>query len=361
MHRHLPSLTAALLLVATLACAGTTQNLRVEGLPQYTCPSSTPRPTHTQPATSLPTYPPYFAANLSAYQVVPNANTVTVQWIGQSAGEIRLSYAGLMTVYPYTWTGSGGPLTVDTIPGPAHSGAYMLAIPLTVTYATVTLSASSIAGSSRTFAVTRVTSPLDIPPNPPPGGAPGAITATPRPTYTPWPTPTEYVRTHDYFTGDAVYTPRQASGLRLRFRVTAVESLPAAPDEDGSPRSVFVWTVEVKNVGSVEYDLFPAGQMYVSTVTLASGAEVEGVWGASLEAAETAGLTPDYILTDLQPGDSRSFTLAAFGPPGTARRIAYVLDVTARSAAQPTLVPGQNVVSWINEVNTVCTGEIEEP
>ena len=50
--------------------------------------------------------------------------------------------------------------------------------------------------------------------------APGSITPTPRPTYTPWPTPTEYVRTNDYFVGDAIYTGQQPSGLRLRFRVT---------------------------------------------------------------------------------------------------------------------------------------------
>lgn len=352
-----------LLLAAAIACAGTVQNLRVDGLPQYTCPSSTPRPTHTQPATSPPLWPPYFASNLSWYQVAPNFNTITAQWTGQSAGTVYVAYSGTMSTYPYYWAGSGGYIAVDTIPGPTRTGLYPITIPTTVTYATVSIYASGVTGSSRSYTVTRVyyyiyPNPL----NPPPGGAPGSITATPRPTYTPWPTPTQYVRTNDYFLGDAIYTPRQPSGLQLRFRVTEIRDMPAAdPDRDGQLQSIYLWTVEIKNVGSVEYDVFPAGQMYVSTITLPSGGDLEGVWGASLAAAEEAGLTPNYEMTDLQPGQTKTFTLAAYGPRGTARRIAYVLDVTARGGTMPTIVPGQNVVSWINEVNTICTGDIEEP
>ena len=52
---------------------------------------------------------------------------------------------------------------------------------------------------------------------------------------------------------------------------------------------------------------------------------------------------------------------AAYGPRGTARRISYALDASARDGLNPTIVPGRNIVSWINEVNTICTGEIEEP
>jgi len=362
-YRQRPiTLAAMLLLAAAIACSGTVQNLRIDGLPQYICPSATPRPTHTQPPTSQPLWPPYFASNLSWYQVAPNFNTVTAQWTGQSAGTVYLSYSGSMSTYPYYWPGSGGYLAVDTIPGPTRTGLYPITIPTNVTYATASLYASGVAGSSRSYSITRVYYAIYPVPYPPPGGAPGSITPTPRPTYTPWPTPTQYVRTNDYFVGDAIYTPEQASGLRLRFRVTDIQAQNAvALDRYSQPQSVYVWTFEVKNVGSVEYDLFPAAQMYVSTVTLASGGEVEGVWGASLAAAEEAGLTPNYEMTDLQPGETKTFTLAAYGPRGTVRRISYALDVTARAEGFPTVVPGQNVVSWINEVNTICTGEIEEP
>jgi hypothetical protein len=354
---------AILLLIGALACAGTAQNLRVEGLPQYLCPSSTPRPTHTQPPTDQPLWPPYFASNLNWTQVAPNFNTITAQWTGQSAGTIYLSYSGSMSTYPYYWPGSNGYIAVDTIPGPTRTGLYPLTIPTTVTYATVSIYASGVAGSSRSYPVTRVYYAIyPNPLNPPPGGAPGSITPTPRPTCTPWPTPTQYVRTNDYFVGDAIYTAEQPSGLRLRFRVTDIRAQNAvAPDRYGQPQSVYVWTFEVKNVGRVEYDVFPAAQMYVSTITLPGGMETQGVWGASLAAAEEAGLTPNYEATDIQPDETKTFTLAAYGPRGTAHRISYALDTSTRDGLNPTVVPGRNIVSWINETNTICTGEIEEP
>ncbi len=362
-YRQRPIILAAmLLLAAAIACAGEVQNLYIGDLPQYLCPSSTPRPTHTQPPTGQPLWPPYFASNVSWYQVAPNFNTITAQWTGQSAGTVYLSYSGSMSTYPYYWPGSGGYLAVDTIPGPTRTGLYPITIPPNVTYATISLYASGVTGSSRSYTVTRVYYAIYPVLYPPPGGAPGSITPTPRPTYTPWPTPTQYVRTNDYFVGDAIYTSEQPSGLRLRFRVTDIQDMPAAKvGEEGQPQSIYLWTVEIKNIGSVEYDVFPAAQMYVSAITLPGGMETEGVWGASLAAAEEAGLTPNYEATDIQPDETKTFTLAAYGPRGTARRISYALDASAREDLNPTVVPGRNIVSWINETNTICTGEIEEP
>jgi hypothetical protein len=355
-------MAAVLLFAAALACAGQVQNLTIGDLPQYLCPSSTPRATHTQLATSLPSWPSYFASNVSWYQVAPNFNTIYAQWTGQSAGTVYVSYSGSMSTYPYFWAGSGGYFAVDSIPGPTKTGLYPITIPTDVTYATIGIYASSVAGSSRSHSITRVY--YYIYPNPlipPPGGAPGSITPTPRPTYTPWPTPTPYVRTNDYFVDDAIYTSTQPSGLRLRFRVTDIYDVAAVePDEDGQQRSIFVWAIEIKNVGSLEYDVFPAAQMYISTITLPSGIETEGVWGASQAAAEEAGLPSSIVITDIQPGETKSFTLAAYGPRGTARRIAYALDTTGRDPGNPTQVPGRNIVSWINEVNTICSGDIAE-
>ena len=69
--RRMIILASIVLLLSALACAGTAQNLRVDGLPQYVCPSSTPRPTHTPLPTSPPYWPPYFAANLSSTYLRP--------------------------------------------------------------------------------------------------------------------------------------------------------------------------------------------------------------------------------------------------------------------------------------------------
>ena len=77
------------------------------------------------------------------------------------------------------------------------------------------------------------------------------MTPTPRPTYTPWPTPTQYVRTNDYFVGDAIYTPEQPSGLQLMFRVSNISDLPAlepdaslAENSEAVYESAFAWQEE---------------------------------------------------------------------------------------------------------------------
>jgi hypothetical protein len=100
--------------------------------------------------------------------------------------------------------------------------------------------------------------------------------------------------------------------------------------------------------------------MYVSEIVTPGGNSLAGVWGANLAAAEAAGITPTYDPVSLQPGQTQLFTLAAFTPDGTAYRVSYALDLTERGGG-PTQVPGQNIVSWLNAVNTVCSGEITEP
>ncbi len=362
-HRLAVSVAGLLLIVMMgIACSGTIETMKIAGIPQYTCPSDTPKPTHTQPATSQPLWPSYFAANLSWYQVAPNFNTIYVQWTGQNAGTVYVSYAGYMTTSPYYWPGSNGYIPVGSIPGPTQTMVYPIVFPTGVYQATISIYASGVGGSSRTYSVTRVSYPIYPTTYPAPGGAPGNITATPRPTYTPWPTPTLYVRTDDYFVGDPIYSPPQPSGLHVRYRVTSVTTYPTNKrDATGQPQAIIAWELEVKNIGTIPYSIFPAGQMYVSTVTLPGSGETNGVWGASLAAAAEAGLTSAYEMIDIQPDETRTFTLAAYAPQGTARRLSYVLDVTSRGNGEPTIVPGQNVVTWINEVNTICTGEIEEP
>jgi hypothetical protein len=107
--------------------------------------------------------------------------------------------------------------------------------------------------------------------------------------------------------------------------------------------------------------------MYVSTVRLAGGSEVSGVWGPSLAAAAEAGITfnpaMNWDMTDIRPGQTRTFRLAAYGPRGAVVRIAYAMDASQRQPGglNPTEVPGANIVAWLNQVNTECTGEIGAP
>src|SRR5258708_12866735 len=76
------------LLAASVACAANAINMRVNGVPQYICPSATPQPT------SPPNYPGSFLANLDYAWVDPIRNVVQVDYVAQNAGTIQVSYSG---------------------------------------------------------------------------------------------------------------------------------------------------------------------------------------------------------------------------------------------------------------------------
>lgn len=195
-----------------------------------------------------------------------------------------------------------------------------------------------------------------------PGYTLPGVTSTPRPTTTPYPTPTPFVMRppQNFFIGDAIYTGGFVSSISARLRLMNVVTLAASAAPNGSPRSLVRWEVEIKNVGDAPYDVFPAWQMYVSTVTTASG-DIEGLWGASRAAAAEAGLSTPLEAVALAPGETRLFALAAYIPSGTARRFAYALDPTTRPVPETPGVPGANVMVWTNSTNTICAGELAEP
>ena len=87
-----------------LACAATPDSLRIDGLPQYICPSATPRPTDTPRPTSPPSYPSTFLANLDYSHVDVTRSLVNVRYLAQSVGAVQLSYSG-MTLSGQLWTG----------------------------------------------------------------------------------------------------------------------------------------------------------------------------------------------------------------------------------------------------------------
>jgi hypothetical protein len=350
------SVALAAIITAILACAGTPDNLRIDGLPQYICPSATPRLTDTPRPTSPPTYPFTFLGNLDYTYVDTTRSVINVRYLAQSVGSIQLAYSGI-TSSGQPWLGSGGFITIGYAPYglPGVTGNYPLFVPSEVNSATITI----YGGTAYTFTVTRYFYPLSGSPYLYPCCLTPPIYPTPVPTYTPYPTPTPYVRTNDYFVGDSIYAI--TSSLRIRFKVTDIRSTPSTvPDRSGSLQNVYVWRLEVKNIGETEYDLFPAIQMYVSEIVSTGGGTVDGVWGASLKAAEAAGISPTYDPVGLAPGQIQTFALAAFGPVGTAYRISYALDLTTRGNG-PTQVPGARIVSWLNATNTVCKGEIQEP
>lgn len=189
---------------------------------------------------------------------------------------------------------------------------------------------------------------------------PGA-TSTPRPTTTPYPTPTPFVMRppDEFFVGDAIYTGGFFSPISARLRLLSFQTMTASP-AFGNPRSIVVWQVEVKNMGATNYDVFPAYQMYVSTVTTSSG-DVDGLWGANTDAVSEAGLSVVLDTVTLVPGQTQTFTLAAYIPAGMPKRFTWTLDPTTRPTPATPGVPGSNLLVWMNAINTICAGDLAEP
>ncbi len=371
-------------MLAILACSGelTPESVTIGELPQYVCPSATPIPTDTPLPTSPPTYNRFFTANLSNYQVGFNTSSTQVQWYAQSAGNVYVSYSGSMTSSPYFWSGASNVyIGYSPYNQPSRSGSYTIIIPSTVTYATITVWAGS---TTRTFTVSHIYGSVTQFYPPPSGGAPPPIYPTPRPTYTPYPTPTLYVRTNDYFLNDPIYTSPDEDYLNIRFRVISMDSQsfqgtptpnpPKTPVPGTNPtpiyaESLYTWTFVVKNFSADQtYTIYPPAQSFVSSITLPSGATQDILLFPTYEAAQLAGFTDfsGYAGHTLEPGDEVTLRLAAKGPQGTLYRVSWVMDASGRpepaNPAEPTpIVAGDNIVSWINEVNTDCVGEIAEP
>ncbi|GEM_PF-1324493 len=356
------ALAGGCFMLIVLACVGTYNTMQVAGLPQYTCPSSTPRPTSTAYPTSLPTYPTAFQADLDYYFVDPVRSTVFIQYMGQSVGPVNVTLSG---IFPNGSPWSGGTFQATYFaPGtPGWASSYPVSIPLSLQAATIRIVATYYVYN---FPVAVYLTPQPAAPrNPGPSCCiPNPIYPTPVPTYTPYPTPTEYIRQNDYFIGDWIY---DLNGTKLGYKVTSIESRPTNTlGPSGLPQTMFVWTLSIKNRGTREYNVFPAAQSYVSEIVLPSGESESGFWGTSVAAGLEAKAGSNYDMVSIEPGQTHDFLMAAYGPVGQARRIGFALDFTARPTPgdiRPgaTQVAGRNVVIWLNEVNTICKGDIREP
>lgn len=130
-------------------------------------------------------------------------------------------------------------------------------------------------------------------------------------------TPTPYIITppQDFYLGDTAFVGGTSSPMRVRFRLQNAFAYPTSPDDDGTPRRIYAWQLEVKNAGSEDYEIFPALQMYLSEISAAWGT-VNGEWGSAQAAADKAGLTIDNEVYTLAPGQTRIFRFAALAPAG---------------------------------------------
>lgn len=187
--------------------------------------------------------------------------------------------------------------------------------------------------------------PTPVPPTaaPPPTTLPGTLVPLPTPLPPP-PTPYRIVPPQDFYVGDAVFVGQPGAALRLRFRLENVQTLPAPPLA-GSPRSLYVWSLEIRNLGSVDYETVPVALMIITRLATASG-EVSGTWNTSDVAMTAAGITNENY-DALTPGSTRVYRLAAYAPAGTVRQFAYLLDGS-----------GTNRITWVNATNPYCSGDV---
>ena len=165
---------------------------------------------------------------------------------------------------------------------------------------------------------------------------------------TPTPYPTAYVLQPpaDFYVGDAVFVGTSASENGVRLRLLAVQTIPHGGE------AVVTWSLEVLNIGLEEYLVFPTAQMYLSAMQTTLGTET-GVWPATREAADAIGVPFDPDVYALTPGMMRVFDFAAFAPAGDAAGFTFQLD--------PTVSEGSPVVTWVNQTNPYCAGDIAIP
>jgi hypothetical protein len=346
---------------AALACQGDVPNMTVHGLPKYVCPSATPRATHTPLPPDPPTYPAAFGVTLDYRFIHPGRTLIHVQYLAQNVGTVSMIYS----IISPTGSVSTSPLIALTYTGnsPGVQVNYPLALPLSMNYATLTVSSTL---GSQSFTINLSASSADPAPNPPPCCLPSPIYPTPRPTFTPYPSPTPFtmVAPDAFFLDDPIYNYQPPVQLRLRMKSPIREGL----------FQLFIplfaaaaWQIEITNVGSVEYDFLGAGYTYVSEMN-ANGVRTTGVWPSSHTAATFLGITEQaYGPQALKPGQTITIQVAAWVPVNAhVSKIALLLNpYHSGDPGWATFVPGSGkegtVIHWTNAVNTICKGEIVRP
>jgi len=175
---------------------------------------------------------------------------------------------------------------------------------------------------------------------------PGFPTALPTRTLLPA-TPYRIVPPRDFYRGDAVFVGQPGAALRLRFRLVNVTAQAAPPTPGGSARNLYSWSVEIRNLGTTDYETIPLAQMVISTISTASG-DLEGRWRTTDAALRAAGITNENY-APLLPNTTRVYRLAAYAPAGSARRLTFTLDAE-----------GSNTITWLNQPNPDCFGDVAD-
>lgn len=174
--------------------------------------------------------------------------------------------------------------------------------------------------------------------------------STPRPSYTPWPSPTACTSMNYYF-DEEVYTDAAPDSLNLALALGNVRRYNSSLYPQ---KQVVVYQVEIRNLGSLDYLLFAPFQIYVAEV-----AEQNGAWYASEAAAQDLGSSPAPESLEaliVEAGMSVSFDLYAYSPAGEVGALAWILNPYANGYDGS--IGGGNLAYWRSGNRGACAGRI---
>lgn len=166
------------------------------------------------------------------------------------------------------------------------------------------------------------------------------LLGTPPPTTAPPATPYTIIPPQDFYMADAILIGGSTSPLRLRLRLQNVQIM-----VHGDNEQLVTWQLEVTNIGQEDYEIFPSVQLFISE---ANG--VTGTWGSTQDAGDLLGITVDSNLYQVNAGQTHVFNLATLTPIGTDIRFSFQLN-PALGADSPTM-------TWINQSNPYCSGDV---
>lgn len=159
------------------------------------------------------------------------------------------------------------------------------------------------------------------------------------------PTPYLIHPPQDFYRGDAVFVGARGAANRVRFRLQNVYTLPASGH--GGTRALYVWSLEIRNLGSMNYATIPIGQMRLTRIQTSTG-ELNGTWGTSDTAMRAAGISQESY-DPLPPNATRIYRMAAYAPVGSPRTFTFTLDEASGSR-----------ITWTNATNPYCVGDVAD-
>lgn len=185
-----------------------------------------------------------------------------------------------------------------------------------------------------------------------PGHYVAGATSTPPSTYTPYPTPTPCVSSFTYYFNDEVFTDPSSDNLTLGLSLGNIRTFSAS----NTSQQIVAWTVEVRNLGQIDYVLLAPFQIYVASI---DGEAIR--YGVDESAARELGIELDEPAKDgysILPSQSVTFDMFAYTHVGAVTSLAYILDPYSNGFDGE--IAGGNVAYWESGHRGACGGRISD-